>query len=64
MKLKLRKSAMKYYRYKTKVGILYIRQSKNDPKIFQLWIDDEVLGKYSSPQLAAVDVFMQVTGYY
>lgn len=55
---------MKIYRYKTKVGTFIIKQSNDDPGVFQLWIGDELLGGYASPLQAADDVYMQATGYY
>jgi hypothetical protein len=55
---------MKYFYYKTRIGTFYIRQSKDNPKIFHLWIGEELLGSYSSPINAADDVYMQATGYH
>lgn len=55
---------MKQYRYKTKVSTFYIKQKKDDPKLFQLWMEDEFLGGYSTPNLAAGDVYTHSTGFY
>ncbi|MCX8104777.1 MAG: hypothetical protein N3D80_02750 [Ignavibacterium album] len=55
---------MKTYKYQTKVGTFYIRQKKGNPNLFQLWIEDEFLGGYSTPNLAAGDVYTHTTGFY
>lgn len=54
---------MKYYKYYTRIGTFFIKPSKDDPKIFQLFIDNILLGGYSFPEMAADDVYMQATGY-
>lgn len=51
------------YHYKTSVGIFIIKAMKNKPQQFGLYINDEFLGAYSSPVLAADDVRSQHTGF-
>ncbi len=52
------------YHYKTSVGVFIIKPMRNNPNSFGLYINDELLGAYSSPVSAADDVRSQHTGYH
>ena len=45
---------MKNYIYNADIGTFEIRQI--DHLLYQLWINEELLGEYASAQLAAADV--------
>ena len=50
-----------YWYFKSKVGTFIIKKHGNG--FYGLWINDDLLGEYSSPVGAADDVYVQVTGY-
>jgi len=50
--------------YKTEVGTFLIYRNPNDPARFLLKIENEILGSYLTPEMAADDVYMQATGWY
>ena len=52
---------MRIYEYNADVGTFEIRQLEHER--YELWIEDEKLGDYESPQLAASDVAAFNTGY-
>lgn len=52
---------MKNYIYNTNIGTLEIRQTEY--KNYELWLDDELLGNYETPDLAAADVANFDTDY-
>ncbi|TET86947.1 MAG: hypothetical protein E3J96_06435 [Sulfurovum sp.] len=45
---------MKSYIYNADIGTFEIRQKSH--MLYQLWIEEELLGKYGSAELAAADV--------
>lgn len=45
---------MKNYIYNTDIGTFEIRQKGH--LLYQLWIEEELLGEYASAELAATDV--------
>ncbi len=49
--------------YKTRVGTFHIRPDAYNRHRWSLWIDDENLGSYDSPDAAADDVYTQHTGW-
>ena len=49
--------------YKTKAGTFWIRPDPKRPGLYQLVINDVWLGSYPSPEDAADNVFMHVTGW-
>jgi hypothetical protein len=50
--------------YKTRVGTFWIKPQPQSNGRWCLGINDEVLGSYASPELAAGDVFAHATGYW
>ncbi|MDX1295077.1 MAG: hypothetical protein R3302_02350 [Sulfurimonadaceae bacterium] len=52
---------MRIYEYNADVGIFEIRQTEHAR--YELWIEDEQLGAYESPESAALDVAAFNTGY-
>jgi hypothetical protein len=52
-----------YYYFKASVGNFQIKQQSSSER-WGLYLGDELLGTYHSPQAAADDVFMQATGDY
>lgn len=52
---------MKYYTYNADIGTFSIR--KVEDHRYQLWINEEMLGEYDSPELAAADVANFNTDY-
>ena len=52
---------MKIYTYNTDIGTFEIRQTGH--KRYELWFEDELLGAYENPELAAKDVANFDTGY-
>jgi hypothetical protein len=49
--------------YETKVGTFSIRRDPNKPSSWLLCIDAVELDSYASPELAAIDVYKQSTGW-
>ena len=45
---------MKNYIYNTNIGTFQIRQVSH--LLYQLWIEEELLGEYANPELAVTDV--------
>jgi len=45
---------MKNYIYNTNIGTFEIRQKSH--LLYQLWIEEELLGEYANAELAATDV--------
>ncbi len=52
---------MKSYLYNADIGTFEIRQRGHE--LYQLWINDELLGEYESAEFAAGDVSVFDTGY-
>ncbi|WP_415405496.1 hypothetical protein ACLHDG_07130 [Sulfurovum sp. CS9] len=52
---------MKSYIYNTGIGTFEIRQMSH--LLYQLWIEEELLGEYESAELAATDVARFDTNY-
>lgn len=52
---------MRIYEYNAGIGIFEIRQLGHER--YELWIEDEKLGEYESPENAAEDVASFDTGY-
>ncbi len=52
---------MKNYIYNADIGTFQIRQIGH--LLYQLWIGEEMLGEYESPELAAADVAAFDSGY-
>ncbi len=52
---------MRIYEYNTGIGTFEIRQVGHAR--YELWIEDEQLGSYESPEAAAADVAAFDTGY-
>jgi hypothetical protein len=52
---------MKQYLYNTDIGTFEIRRV--GPRLYELWINDEKLGDYESPEMAAQDVATFNTDY-
>ncbi len=52
---------MKYI-YKTRIGTFSILMQSGGR--WGLWINDDLLGSYQSPESAANNVYTQTTGYY
>ena len=52
---------MKNYIYNADIGTLEIRQT--DQLLYQLWIEEEMIGEYESPEAAATDVAGFETDY-
>jgi hypothetical protein len=48
--------------YKTTFGTFKIKQQSNG--YYGLWLSDELLGSYPSPEAAADDVYTQSSGAY
>ena len=51
------------YFYRTPIGTFAIRPDRNIRGNFCLWIDEEKLGSYAAPELAARAVYMCATGW-
>ena len=52
---------MRIYEYNTDIGVFEIRQIGHERH--ELWIEEEKLGDYESPESAAADVAALDTGY-
>ncbi|MDD5406398.1 MAG: hypothetical protein PHE73_05610 [Sulfurovaceae bacterium] len=52
---------MHIYTYNTDIGTFEIREVQH--KMYELWIDEELLGDYESAEFAAQDVANFDTGY-
>lgn len=52
---------MKKYIYNTNIGTFEIRQKSH--LLFQLWIEEELLGEYANAEFASTDVATFDTGY-
>lgn len=52
---------MKSYIYNTNIGTFEIRQMTH--LLYQLWIEEELIGEYASAELAAADVAAFDTDY-
>lgn len=52
---------MKNYIYNTDIGTFEIRQTGH--LLYQLWIEEELLGEYASAEIAAADVAAFDTDY-
>lgn len=52
---------MKSYRYNSSIGTFEIRQTEH--LRYELWIEEEMLGFYESPEAAALDVATFNTDY-
>jgi len=52
---------MKTYIYNADIGTFSIRQISH--LLYQLWIEEELLGEYANPELAATDVAQFNTDY-
>ena len=52
---------MKNYIYNADIGTFEIRQKSH--MLYQLWIEEELLGEYESAELAAADVARFDTNY-
>ena len=50
------------FRFRCHAGLLWIRPQPQTPDCWSLGLNDEVLGSYDSPRLAASDVDVQSTG--
>ena len=48
--------------FRTSAGVLRIKPSRSGDGRFELWLDDELINSYQSPEIAADDVFMAITG--
>lgn len=51
------------YHFNTRFGTFWIRPQPGSPGRWLLGLDEESLGSYASPELAADDVYMQATGH-
>jgi len=52
------------YYYESQIGIFWIKPQPGCPGRWWLGFDDEALGSYASPALAAGDVYSHCTGHY
>lgn len=52
---------MRTYQFNTDIGTFEIREAEH--QLYELWIEDEKLGSYQSPEFAAMDVAAFDTGY-
>jgi hypothetical protein len=52
------------YYYRTKFGTFWIKPDPSLKNRWCLYIDNECLGNYHSPEAAAGDVYMGTTGHY
>jgi len=52
---------MKNYIYNADIGTFEIRQT--DQLLYQLWIEEDLIGEYESPEVAAADVAGFETDY-
>ncbi len=56
-----KETSMRTYTYNTDIGTFEIREVGH--QLYELWIEDENLGFYDSPESAAADVAAFNTGY-
>ena len=52
---------MRIYEFNADIGVFEIRQTGHER--YELWIEEELLGEYETPESAAADVAAFDTGY-